>query len=380
MTIYSQKRYFGKINKVSSFTLGTMRATESEEKMYEMIKYAHFAGINHIETAQSYGKAELFVGKALDKLEKVDNISKKNWIITTKVLPKGKNKELKANLLISLNNLNLKKINNLAIHGINLDEHLEWVLDGEGKEFINWALNEGLVEQIGFSSHGNFSLIENAINSNNFNFCCLHLHLLDKSNILLADKAMRKKMGVLAISPADKGGKLYLPSNILIEASKPFHPLEIAYRYLLAKGITTLSLGANKESDFKLPIKLINSTQNLSSEEIQAIENIENISKKRLGITKCDQCRECLPCPSEVPIPEILKLRNIYIGNGQTEYAKERYNLIGRAGHWWETKNANNCLGCNYCIPKCPNNLNIPFLLKETHDLLLDKPRKRLWG
>ena len=70
----------------------------------------------------------------------------------------------------------------------------------------------------------------------------------------------------------------------------------------------------------------------------------------------------------------------MYIGNGQEEFAKERYNLIGRAGHWWETKNANYCESCNICVKKCPNELDIPSLLKETHHLLLDKPKKRLWG
>ena len=84
-------------------------------------------------------------------------------------------------------------------------------------------------------------------------------------------------------------------------------------------------------------------------------------------------------CPNDVPIPEILRLRNIYIGNGQTEFAKERYNLIGRAGHWWELKNANSCDSCNICISKCPHKLDIPNLLKETHNLLIETPRKRLW-
>ena len=380
MIIDSQKRSFGKVSKVSLFTLGTMRVANDEIKMYELIKFAHFAGINHLETAPSYGKAERFLGNALDKLEKNLRVSKDQWIITTKVLPKGNFEELKINFYDSLNNLNIKKIHNLAIHGLNLFEHLEWILNGEGKKFVTWLLDNKLVQQIGFSSHGSFKLIDQAINSDLFDFCSLHLHLLDQSKFPLAKKALKKDMGVLAISPADKGGKLYLPSDILKEASKPFHPLEIAYRYLLAQGITTLSLGANKSEDFELAIKLANATQKLSKLELDVISNIENESNKRLGITKCNQCRECLPCPNEVPIPEILRLRNIYVGHGQIEFAKERYNLIGRAGHWWESKKADSCLNCNICIPKCPNNLKIPDLLKETHDLLLDKPKRRLWS
>ena len=380
MIVNSHKRFFGRSTKVSSFTLGTMRAANNPEKMYELIKCAHFAGINHLETAQSYGKAEYSIGKALEQLQNKNNISKTNWIITTKVLPKGDFNYLKKNFYHSLNNLNLKRINNLAIHGINLNDHLNWVLNGEGKQFIAWAKEMGCVDQIGFSSHGGFKLIDDAIETNLFDFCNLHIHLLDKSKLSLAKKALKKNMGVLAISPADKGGKLYLPSQILLEASKPYHPLEIAYRFLFSEGITTLSLGANKPEDFDLAIKLANATHKLTKEELKVLNNIEDLSSTRLGDTKCEQCRACLPCPNDVPIPEILRLRNIYIGNGQTEFAKERYNLIGRAGHWWELKNANYCDNCNICTSKCPHELNIPDLLKETHELLIERPRKRLWS
>ena len=125
MIVNSQKRLFGIRTKVISFTLGTMRAADNAEKMYQVIKYAHFAGINHIETAQSYGRAEYFIGKALEKLQNENNIAKKNWIITSKVLPKGDFNYLKKNFYQSLSSLNLRRIHNLAIHGINLNEHLD---------------------------------------------------------------------------------------------------------------------------------------------------------------------------------------------------------------------------------------------------------------
>ena len=380
MIINSRKKSFGKGAKVSLFTLGTMRATESFEKMYNIIRNAYYVGINHIETAPSYGNAEILIGKALEKLEKEENISKKYWIITTKVLPKGDFDLLKHNFNNSLNNLNLKRINNLAIHGLNLKEHLDWVRYGEGNKFIKWIFEKRLVDQFGFSSHGSYSLIEEAIKCNLFSFCNLHVHYLDQSKISLAQLALNKGMGVLAISPADKGGRLYSPSNILLEAAKPFHPLELAYRFLLAKGISTLSLGATKKEDFEIPKKLKNSNQKLTDIEIRSLNQIEKIAYENLTTTKCEQCRLCLPCPNEVPIPEILRLRNISIGYGQKEYAKERYNLIGRAGHWWEEKNSSFCLECNQCVPKCPSKLDIPNLLKETHNLLIDRPKKRLWS
>ena len=149
------------------------------------------------------------------------------------------------------------------------------------------------------------------------------MYYFDQSKIALAELALKKGMGVLAISPADKGGKLYSPSDILLEASKPFHPLELAYRFLLSKGITTLSLGATKLEDFDLAKKLRNSNQKLTKLEIKALNNIEEIADKRLTTTKCEQCRLCLPCPIEIPIPEILRLRNISIGYGQLSLLKK---------------------------------------------------------
>ena len=380
MIIQSKKRSYGKRCDVSLFTLGTMRATESLDKMYSLIKIAHHAGINHLETAAAYGNAEILIGESLKKLETSENIFRKEWIITTKVLPKGDFNYLKNNFENSLKNLKLNKIHNLAIHGINLDEHLDWALTGEGRKFLKWVRKNGLVDQVGFSSHGSYKLIENAINCEVFSFCNLHLHFLDQSKISLAQLALKKKMGVLAISPADKGGRLYAPSETLLKASAPYHPLELAYRFLISKGITTLSLGATKYEDFNIAKKLINSSQKLTSSEISALEKIEKFANEELKSSKCDQCRSCLPCPSEIPIPEILRLRNISIGYGQLEFAKERYNLIGRAGHWWEQKDASFCLGCNECVPKCPSKLNIPELLKQTHNLLVDKPKKRLWS
>ena len=231
MIIHSKKRSFGKDCNVSLFTLGTMRATENLDKMYLTIKNAYHTGINHIETAASYGKSEILIGEALKKLENSENILRKEWIITTKVLPKGDLNFLKINFKNSLQNLKLKKIQNLAIHGINLEEHLDWVLHGEGGRFLKWVIKKGLVNQVGFSSHGNYKIIEKAIKCDIFSFCNLHLHFFDQSKINLAQLALKKNMGVLAISPADKGGRLYAPSDNLLKASEPYHPLELAYRF-----------------------------------------------------------------------------------------------------------------------------------------------------
>jgi hypothetical protein len=87
-----------------------MRATENLDKMKYLIKSAHDAGINHLETAAAYGNAEKLIGESLKELETSENIFRKDWIITTKVLPKGDFNYLKNNFKNTLSNLkqNLK--------------------------------------------------------------------------------------------------------------------------------------------------------------------------------------------------------------------------------------------------------------------------------
>ncbi len=375
-----KRNQFGIGPKVSLFTLGTMRSTESEAQMYSVVKEACLTGINHLETSPAYGPAEKLLGAAIKRLNSEGVRPEGDWIITSKILPGTNLNKGKKQLQEILSKLGVSKIHNLAIHGLNLHEHLEWVLNGEGAKLIKWAKQERLIGQVGFSSHGTFSLIQKAIESSRFQFCSLHLHLLDQERIPLAKMALEKQLGVMAISPADKGGHLHTPSQTLISDCFPISPLELAYRFLLSQGISTLTLGACKAQDFQIAKKLINSNFPLSKSEQSVIEKLNQLSKERLGNTFCGQCRDCLPCPNEIPIPEILRLRNLSIGMDLHSFTKERYNLIGRAGHWWEKNNATDCQNCGDCLPRCPHNLNIPELLKETHHKLVDKPKRRLWG
>lgn len=301
-------------------------------------------------------------------------------MITSKLLPGVPLEQGQLQLRDCLARLGVKRLDNLAVHGLNLPEHLGWALGGEGSELLRWALGEGLVGQVGFSSHGDNDLIEAALASGRFGFCSLHLHLFDPQRLPLAQAALAAGLGVLAISPADKGGRLYDPPAELVGDCQPHHPLELAYRFLLAQGISSLSLGAAAPGDLDWAKRLAGAIEPLGASERAALEQLERRAAERLGAERCGQCRACLPCPNEVPIPELLRLRNLALGHGMGAFARERYNLIGRAGHWWETLNASACQRCGDCLPRCPHGLAIPDLLADTHARLVEAPRRRLWG
>ena len=375
-----ERRPFGRGPAVSPFCLGTMRATGSPSQMAAVLDAAIAAGINHVETAPAYGAAELYLGQALKTLAARDPGAHNQLVITSKVLPGLTLNDGQQQLRAILERLGLPRLHNLAVHGLNRPEHLHWALEGPGAELLAWALGEGLVGQVGFSSHGSNTLIEQALASGRFNFCSLHLHLLDPARLPIARAALASGIGVLAISPADKGGRLYAPSPELLADCAPFQPLELAYRFLLDQGISTLSLGAEHPSDLSFAAALSGVSPWLEPQHRAALLRLSAARQERLGSEACGQCRACLPCPSSVPIPELLRLRNLTIGHGMTAFTQERYNLIGRAGHWWEAVDASACQRCGDCLPRCPHQLPIPDLLADTHQRLAAAPRRRLWG
>jgi len=376
-------RRFGRLEAVSPFSLGTMRAIDSAAQMEAVLRAACAAGLNHIETAAAYGPAESFLGQALPRLSAEGVEPPGGWLITSKILPGPDRLAAQEQLRAMLQRLGVPRLDGLAVHGINRPEHLDWALSGPGAELLAWACDQGLVTQVGFSSHGSTPLIERALASGRFAFCSLHLHWFDQERLPLARAALAEGIGVMAISPADKGGRLYDPPAQLLADCEPFHPLELAYRFLLDQGLSTLTLGAAQPSDLALaraiagPAALAGPW--LSQDQREALARLEAAGRQRLGAERCGQCRACLPCPNEVPIPALLRLRNLAVGHGLEVFATERYNLINRASHWWLTVNAEACRACGDCLPRCPHGLNIPELLADTHQRLVASPGRRLW-
>ena len=54
-------------------------------------------------------------------------------------------------------------------------------------------------------------------------------------------------------------------------------------------------------------------------------------------------------------------------------YGKFRYNMLEENDHWFPGAFAFKCTECGDCLPRCPENLNIPKLLMETHKKLFNQ-------
>lgn len=340
-------------------------------------------GIQHIETARGYGSSERQLGLILPTLPRQD------LIVQTKIAPAANPATFREEFLDSLARLKLDYVDLLAIHGINTHQHLWWSIRPNGcLAEARKLVAEGKVRHVGFSTHAPLEVILAAIRhepEHGFDYVNLHWYFINQQNWPAVEEAAARDMGLFIISPADKGGMLYQPSQRFVELCQPLHPLVFNCLFCLSRSqVHTLSLGASCPEDFTLQMQTLEHLQQADA-LLPAIEQrLRAALVEAVGEEFADRYAEGLPDWEESPgymnMGVMLWLRQLDMAYGMRDYAKMRYNLLGNGGHWFPGLNAGHVeeLQLEKALAKSPFREQIPGWLRETHAALYEAPQQRL--
>jgi len=382
-------RRFGKTElQMPVITCGAMRfqhswsetepIPESSQRNVEgCVRRALELGINHIETARGYGTSEYQLGKVLPKLDR-DRI-----VVQTKVGPDKDVKKYVEKFEKSMRLLHVDYLDLFAMHGVNDTETFEAAMICL-EQTLKWKA-EGRIRHIGFSTHGPVEILMKAVCTGAFEYINLHWYFIFQDNWPVIVEAHKRDMGVLIISPNDKAGMLYRPSQKLTELCAPLHPIVFNGLFCLAQPeVHTLSCGVSKPKDFDLHIETVAQLDRAAELSAPIVARLERAMLEAVGEDWARTWQVGLPewqeTPGGINIPWILRLRNLVLAYDMLEFGKMRYNLLGSGGNWFPGNQAANLdkIDLSKCLKRSPHADKIPAALAEAHALLKGEAVKRL--
>jgi hypothetical protein len=377
-------RRFGKTGlRLSVITLGGMRyphgwskaeetpvlPDDSLQACLDCTRRALDLGINHIETAHGYGISERLYGEIWKDLDR----DRSDFHLMTKGREKNYD-DMMRTVETQLERLKTDHIDLYGWHGINNEESFADAMNSY--KALADLRDQGVIRHIGFSSHAPLEILLKAIDTGLYEFVNLHYYYFFQRNFPAVVQAGLRDMGVFIISPNDKGGQLYRPSELLTELCAPLTPIQFNARFCLSHPqVHTMTFGIDKLEYFEEAMGIPNGGCYLSPDDLKIKHRLDR-QVQTLGSSYCTECHACLPCPEGIHIPEILRLRNMWKGYDMETYGKYRYPMTVTQGEWYGGSLGNACTDCGDCLPRCPVQLPIPALLRETHEGLWSEPKR----
>jgi len=313
---------------------------ESQQTVQSTLQRAVACGLHHVETARHYGSSERQIGWALPEAEDPKRI------LQTKVPPREDPAAFEQELELSVARLGGARLDLLAIHGINLPEHLDWTMRAGGcLEVVRRWQRQNRIGHVGFSTHGPTDLIVDAIATDAFDYVNLHWYYIRQDNDPALTAATRHDMGVFIISPTDKGGHLHTPSDRLIELCAPLHPIVFNDLFCLSDPrVHTISVGASRPGDLDLHLEAVGQLDSAEALIAPIQDRLHAQALRALGEPWLMTWREGLPhwkdTPGGINLPVLLWLHNLMEAWDLESYAQARYGILGHAGHWAPGANA----------------------------------------
>lgn len=372
-------REFGKTGtKVSILGFGAMRLPVyegngknlvREEESLKMIIRSFELGTNYIDTAfpYCYEQSEAIVGKAL-KIWK--NKNKQPSIYLATKLPTWKitkTSDFWFYLEKQLARLDVGCIDFYHIHSLNEDYFEEKIIKLNMEKEVQKAKDQKMIRHISFSFHDSPEVLKKIIDVGFFETVLCQYNILDQSNSEAIEYAHSKGIGVAIMGPLG-GGRIKDVEFFKQElGSKKGHVNELALKFVFSnKNISIALSGMESMEMVEENLKTANGAYMLTEKESAIINKF--LSQKELGeLIPCNNCKYCLPCPSDVNIPKILKLMNYYTVTGLKANASWQYKDIVLDN---TSKLADSCTECGECEEKCPQGIKIVDKLKESHNTL----------
>ena len=369
-----------------------------QEAVNQLVDTAIEYGVNYFDTAPVYcrGLSERATGIALKRHPR------EKFFIATKLSNSSRSKwSREASIAMyrnSFKELQVDYIDYLLLHGVGMggmDALRGRYLDNGVLDFLLAEREAGRIRNLGFSYHGEIEVFDYLLANNDrykWDFVQIQLNYLDwqhakeinarntNAEYLYGELAKRNIPAVI-MEPL-LGGRLSKVHDHIVARLKQREPersvASWAFRFAgTFPGVLTVLSGMTYMEHLKDNLESYCPLQPLTDEEMQYLYDTADLMMQYPSIP-CNDCKYCMPCPYGIDIPSILLHYNKCVNEGNVPENRQAENyrrarqafLVGYDRSVPRLRQADHCIGCNQCVPHCPQNINIPKELNRINSFV----------
>ena len=398
----------GNGDKVSLLGYGCMRFTMKkdsngkdivdQDNVNNLIDYALAHGVNYFDTAPAYGRSEEATGIALKRHPR------NQYYIATKMSNQRSFgfDECKRMYERSFERLQIDYIDYYLMHSIGgsgMDEFNRRFIDNGLLDFLVEEKKAGRIRNLGFSYHGNVEVFDWLLDHDDkyhWDFVQIELNYVDWRHASLGNGGWKKdadaeylynkleKTGIQAVvmEPLLGGRLANVPEEFAneLKAQRPNDSVASwAFRWVgtLPNILTALS-GMNNMDHLIDNVNTFSPLDPCTEQEKALLAKIAD-GMSGYPIIPCTACRYCMPCPYDVDIPGNFAYYNEAVNTKllplpdktAADYASRRKTFVtGYKKAIDEKAWASQCMDCEECLKKCPQQIRIPNQMARIVELI----------
>ncbi len=369
------EKYLGQ--NIPKLGFGLMRLpmlnVETEEidlaQVMDMVDLFLENGFCYFDTAYGYnnGKSEQAAKKVL-----TDRYPRDHFLLATKLPAWGGAKtkeEARQMFYTSLERTGAGFFDFYLLHNLG-EKRTQKFYDFDIWDFLRQKKQEGLIHHLGFSFHDQAKHLDQLLTENpDMDFVQLQINYADWENPMIESRlcyetARKHGKPVIIMEPV-KGGILASPppsvAEIFQKANPQASPASWAVRYAASlEGVITVLSGMSNLDQMKDNIAYMKNFVPLSADE----QNVITQARETLAAIPsipCTSCKYCMPgCPQSINITGVFKCMNMIHTFNTVKTARNSYIFATR-----DYGRASDCIECGQCESICPQHLPIIEELKK---------------